>query len=74
MISAMPPIQSQSHKGTESVGSSFHRQTATNTKSAAVSSFAPNSLAVLVLRATAPSIMSVRPATRYMTRNDGERG
>lgn len=73
LISAMRTIQIHNHNGTARLGSNFHRHTATNTKSAAVSSFAPNSVTVPVFRATRPSIISVSPAARYKKKNDREK-
>ena len=67
LISAITAIQTHSHTGISRTGISFIRHTATKTKSAIVSSFAPNTLTVFVFRATGPSIISVNPAAAYST-------
>lgn len=64
-IRAITPVQTYSQVGISMTGSSLIRQTTTNTKSAAVSSLAPNSEVVFVLLATIPSTISEIPAVRY---------
>ena len=58
---AMIPIQPYSHAGILRTGSSLVRHTTTNTKSATVSSLAPNLLTVSVFLATNPSRISDNP-------------
>ena len=65
LITAMVHIHNQAHFGTGIIGSSFIIAAAANTKSAIVSSFAPNSLSLFVFRATMPSVMSLRPQMAY---------
>ena len=65
LMTAITMIQIKSHAGICRTGSSFIRHATTITRSAAVSSFDPSSLTVPVLRATAPSIMSLSPAAAY---------
>ena len=65
LISAITAVQMVSHAGTSSTGINLIRQTTTKMKSAAVSNLAPNSLAMPVFRAVAPSIISERPAAAY---------
>ena len=61
-ITAIAPVQIQTHTGKSITGSSFIRHTAAKEKSAIVSSLEPNSLTVSVILAAAPSSMSVTPA------------
>ena len=63
-ISAINTIHTYSHAGMLITGRNFIRHTTANTKSAAVSNLAPNSLTVFVLRAMVPSITSDKPAIR----------
>ena len=67
LIKAITMIQTISQYGIWMFGISYIRHTATRTKSAAVSSFDPNSLTVPVFLATAPSTMSLTPAIIYRT-------
>lgn len=67
LITAIMIIQMISHIGMWIAGMSLIRHTTTKTKSAAESSFDPNSLTVPVFRATIPSIMSLTPAMIYKT-------
>ena len=48
LISAIPAIQTHSHTGIPRTGSNLIRHTATNIKSASVSSFSPNALTVFI--------------------------
>ena len=61
---AIAIIQTQSHTGIQRKGSILIKQTNINRKSATVSSFAPNGLAVPVFLAIVPSIISVQPQKR----------
>lgn len=65
LIAAIAIIQTASQAGTSMAGTSLIRHATNKAKSAAVSSFAPNPLAVPVFRAIAPSAMSLSPATMY---------
>ena len=61
-----------SQVGITMTGSSLIRHMTTNTKSAAVSSLAPNPEVVFVLLATIPSTISEIPAVRYNKPNGTE--
>ena len=60
LINAIILIHTHNHTGICIIGSIFIEQTSTNTKSANVSSLAPNLLSDPVFLATVPSIISVK--------------
>ena len=60
LINAIILIHTHNHTGICIIGSIFIEQTSTNTKSANVSSLAPNLLSDTVFPATVPLIISVK--------------
>lgn len=72
LITAMIPIHSQSQTGSSIRGRILKSAADAKIKSAAVSSFEPNALAVFVFLAIVPSIISVSPQIRYAIKKRGE--
>ena len=62
-------IHTHNHCGIGTIGRSLAEEADRNTKSATVSSLAPNSLTVPVFLAMLPSIISVTPQRRYVAQN-----
>ena len=69
LMTAIAMTQIHNHVGTWIIGRNLIRATIANTMSATVSNRAPNSLALFVLLATAPSAISVKPQRRYRVQN-----
>ena len=65
LITAIIPPQIQSHPGTGIADSNLMIDTTAKMRSAAVSSWLPNSLTLFVFLAIVPSSISLKPQKRY---------
>lgn len=65
LMIAIPPTHTHSQQGIWIIGRNFMKAAIVNTRSAIVSNFAPTLLVQPILRAMAPSIISLTPQSRY---------